>query len=365
MYLTQMRLHDFRSYRQLKLLPPQGMTVFVGENGAGKTNLLEAVHLCCLGRSHRTSVDQEMIRLGADTCAVHATVARDGRTDEVGVRLYQQQRRRKLVYVDGKTVSRLGDLMGHMTCVMFSPEDLEIIKGGPQLRRRLMDMLLSQCMPSYFYALQRYNLALKQRNALLRMIAKGEADAASLKEWEDQLAAAAVPIVRARRQAVLRMHALAQGHYARISGQPEEVLALAYRGHCAEAEDIQAALRVMLEGGRQDDIRRMATTVGPHRDDILLTLAGQELRAFGSQGQIRTAVLAMRLSEIDILSDAQGEPPILLLDDVLSELDLGRRQRLIGSLKHVQTLITCTDIDDIKGLDPACVLRVQDGMIVP
>ena len=363
MHLTQLRLHDFRSYRQLRLLPPTGMTVFVGENGAGKTNLLEAVHLCCLGRSHRTSVDQEMIRLGADTCAVHATVARQARKDEVGVRLYQQQRRRKLVYVDGKTVSRLGDLMGHMTCVMFSPEDLDIVKGGPQMRRRLLDMLLSQCMPSYFYALQRYNQALRQRNALLRLIARGEADTGSLLEWEQQLAAAAVPIVKARRQAVLRMHQLAQGHYALISGQPEEVLALDYRGHCAQEEDIEGAMGEQLLRGRKDDVRRQSTTVGPHRDDVLLTLAGRELRAFGSQGQIRTAVLAMRLSEIDILTDAQGEPPILLLDDVLSELDLGRRQRLIGGLRHVQTLITCTDIDDVKELDPSCVLRVKDGMI--
>ncbi len=363
MRLTQLRLRDFRSYRQLRLLPPGGITVFVGENGAGKTNLLEAVHLCCLGRSHRTSVDQEMIRLGADTCAVHATVQRQSRTDEVGVRLFRQQRRRKLVYADGKIVPRLGDLMGHMTCVMFSPEDLDIIKSGPQMRRRLLDMLLSQCKPSYFYALQRYNLALKQRNALLRLIARGEADMGFLPEWEEQLSQAAVPIVTSRRQAVLRMNDLAQGHYAAISGQPEEALALEYRGHVAQEEDIALALLTQLNKVRQEDVRRLATSVGPHRDDILLTLAGQELRAFGSQGQMRTAVLAVRLSEIDILTDAQGEPPILLLDDVLSELDQGRRQRLIAGLRHVQTLITCTDLSDVKGLDPACVLRVREGTV--
>lgn len=363
MRLTQLRLHNFRSYGQLKLLPPQGLTVFVGENGAGKTNLLEAIHLCCLGRSHRTSVDQEMIRLGAETCAVHATVQRSGRVDDVGVRLFQQQRRNKLIYVGGKIVPRIGELMGHMTCVMFSPEDLEIIKGGPQLRRRFMDMLLSQCVPSYFYALQRYNAALKQRNALLRAVNRFGADSASLPDWEEQLAQAAVPILRERAGAISRLNALAKEHYASISGVSGEVLEIAYKTQIEDA-DTADTLRRLLENQRAEDIRRMSTGVGPHRDDLIISLSGRELPAFGSQGQIRTAVLAMRLSEIDILTQAQGEAPLLLLDDVLSELDQSRRGRLIAGLEHVQTLITCTDLAEVDQLNPACVLHVRGGTIV-
>ncbi len=364
MHLTQLRLHNFRSYAQLTLLPPKGITILVGENGAGKTNLLEAIHLCCLGRSHRTTVDQDMIRQDEDTSAVHAKVQRRNGIDEVGVRLYQQQRRRKLVYVNGKTVSRLGELMGHMTCVMFSPEDLGIIKDGPQGRRRFLDMLLSQCVPGYFYALQHYNAVLKQRNALLRAINREGADASQLPDWDAQLAQSALPLVRARRQAVQRLDELACGHYSHISLRQQERLALAYRGSLQDSLDISDDLLRMLAQSRQDDIRRMLTSQGPHRDDILVTLGGHELRAFGSQGQIRTAVLAMRLSEIDILTKAQGEAPLLLLDDVLSELDQFRRARLIGNLQNVQTLITCTDLQDVKQFQPACVLRVKDGQII-
>ena len=174
MFIQSLRLHDFRSYHQVLLTPPAGVTVFVGENGAGKTNLLEAVHLCCLGRSHRTAFDREMIRAGQETAAVQVRVQRADGVDEVGVRLYSPlQKKRKLLYINGKTAARTGELMGHVTCVMFSPEDLDIVRGAPQGRRRFVDMLLSQCGAGYYYALQTYNAALKQRNALLHDLARG------------------------------------------------------------------------------------------------------------------------------------------------------------------------------------------------
>ena len=363
MHLAQLRLHNFRSYQQVTLLPPDGVTIIVGENGAGKTNLLEAIHLCCLGRSHRTSSDQDMIRLGQETCGVHAKVKRHHGMDEVGVRLFQQQKQKKLIYVNGKTVPRIGELMGHMTCVMFSPEDTDIIKGGPQGRRRYLDMLLSQCLPAYFYSLQHYNNILKQRNALLRSIAKEGSDPAQMPAWDEQLALACAPVVRARRQAVARLDDLSREHYAFISGKEEERLQLKYQGSLKDSVNPQDDLLSMLRLGLADDLRRMTTNSGPHRDDILIQLNAQEIRAFGSQGQIRTAVLAMRLAEIDILTKAQGEAPLLLLDDVLSELDMGRRSRLIMHLQRVQTLITCTDLSDVDSVQSACVLRVQDGQI--
>lgn len=363
MHLLRLRLHNFRSYPQLTLLPPRGLTVFVGENGAGKTNLLEAVHLCCLGKSHRTNGDQDMIRIGEDTCAVHAQVQRQGRVDEVGVRLYQQQKQRKLIYVDGKVVGRIGELMGHMTCVMFSPEDIEIVRGAPLLRRRFLDMLLSQCQPAYFYSLQHYNAVLKQRNALLRQIAREGQGRDQLPDWDAQLSLAAAAILRARQQASARLSELAQEHYQNISGRTSESLSISYRSTLAESQEIPEDMLRVLKNSREEDIRRQTTGTGPHRDDLMLTMNGQELKSYASQGQLRTAVLALRLSEIDILTKAHGEAPILLLDDVFSELDLGRRGRLIEGLQHVQTFITCTDIADVQPLTPACVLRVHQGEI--
>lgn len=363
MHILSLRLHDFRSYRQVLLSPPQGATVFVGENGAGKTNLLEAVHLCCLGRSHRTSNDKEMIREGQETAAVQVKVQRDDGIDEVGVRLYAPTaHKRKLLYINGKTASRTGELMGHVTCVMFSPEDLDIVRGAPQGRRRFVDMLLSQCGKGYFYALQQYNSALKQRNALLHDIARG-ASAATLSAWDEQLCAAAAPVVKARQYAAQALSTYARGHYAHIGGRENEQFALSYQGHLCESVRPAEDLHALLQQSRQEDIRRATTTVGPHRDDLLLTLSGRDMRAFASQGQMRTAVLSMRLAELDMLKARSGESPLLLLDDVLSELDGGRRTRLLERIAGVQTLLTCTDLSDLSGAKPAAVLRVHNGEI--
>lgn len=364
MYIQSLRLHDFRSYKQVLLTPPKGSTVFVGENGAGKTNLLEAVHLCCLGRSHRTSNDREMIRVGQQTCAVQLKVQRDDGLDEVGVRLFAPtEKKRKVLYINGKTASRTGELMGHATCVMFSPEDLDIVRGAPQGRRRFLDMLLSQCGAGYFYALQSYNSALRQRNALLHEIAKNGANSALLDVWDEQLAETAQSVVRARQYAAQSLSPLAQGHYAHIGGRESEVFALRYTGHLAESEAPAEDLLRLLRERRSEDIRRMTTTAGPHRDDLLLTLSGDDMRAYASQGQMRTAVLSLRLAELDLLTKRQGEAPLLLLDDVLSELDGGRRTRLLERIRGIQTLLTCTDLSDLSGATPEAILHVHAGEI--
>lgn len=366
MRLLTLRLHDFRSYHQVLLSPPDGVTVFVGENGAGKTNLLEAVHLCCLGRSHRTSADREMIRDGESTAGVQVRVQRADGADEVGVRLYAPgEKKRKLLYINGKTAYRTGELMGHVTCVMFSPEDLDIARGAPQGRRRFMDMLLSQCGKGYFYALQTFNAALKQRNALLHDIARGAASAATLSAWDEQLSAAAAPIVRARQYAALSLSEAAARHYLAIGGRAEEAFTLRYAGALAQSTSPLEDMLRGLSNTRQEDLRRATTTFGPHRDDLELLLRGQDMRAYASQGQMRTAVLSMRLAELDMLRKRQGEAPLLLLDDVLSELDAGRRMRLLERIQGVQTLLTCTDLSDLSGARPQAVLRVRAGAIHP
>jgi len=366
MFIESLRLHDFRSYHQVLLTPPRGATVFVGENGTGKTNLLEAVHLCCLGRSHRTANDREMIRAGTETCAVQVRVQRSDGADTVGVRLYApSEKKRKVLHINGKTASRTGELMGHVTCVMFCPEDLDIVRGAPQGRRRFLDMLLSQCGAGYYYALQTYNSALKQRNSLLHAIARGEAASSMLEVWDEQLSQAAVPVVKARQYAAQSLCQLARGHYAHIGGRENEAFALRYLGHLAESADPAADLLRLLHSRREEDLRRVTTTAGPHRDDLLLTLSDADMRAFASQGQMRTAVLSLRLSEVDILTQRQHEQPLLLLDDVLSELDAGRRIRLLERIGGIQTLLTCTDLSDLTGAKPQAVLRVRLGEILP
>ena len=364
MHLLSLRLRQFRTYEQLLLLPPRGITVFVGENGSGKTNLLEAMHLCCLGKSHRTNQDREMIRFGSKTCAVHARIQRKQLQDEVGVRLFSQQNQRKMIYINGKIASRIGELMGHMTCVMFSPEDLDIVKGGPLNRRSYLDMLLSQSKPAYFYAIQAYATILKQRNALLKEIFRGTGDKQQLDTWDEQLARAAVPIVRLRRETTMSLSDLAGRHYSTIAGRKNEVFTMSYTGSLYDSPDLVEALIQQLYASREEDLRRLSTSVGPHKDDLKLMLSGQEMRSFASQGQARTAALSMRLAQIDVLTHAQQEAPLLLLDDVLSELDEGRQNRLLLLLDNLQTFITSTDLAGLKGVRPECVLMVKDGAII-
>ena len=358
MRMKRLSLRDFRGYGNVTLTPPEGVTMLVGENGAGKTNLLEAVHLCCLGRSHRTANDQDMIRQGRDTAAVQLTVDRLDGTHDVGIRLFESGRRKKAVFINGKPASRIGDLMGHATCVIFSPEDLALVKDGPQVRRRFLDMLLCQQQRAYFYALQTYAAALKQRNALLKT-----GDFRQLPAWDEQLASAAAFVVRVRREACRQLDQRAQKHYFYIGGKEEELFSLSYHSALAESEDPARDMLRGLAAARDEDQRRQTTTFGPHRDDLDLRLCGGSLKAFGSQGQMRTAALSIKLAAFDQLEAAQGEPPLLLLDDVLSELDPDRRRRLISRIGRAQALLTCTDRTDFVGARPACVLQVKNGEI--
>ncbi len=362
MRLKTLRLQNFRSYQSAALTAPEGVTVIVGENGTGKTNLLEAIHLCCLGRSHRTSEDRDLIRQGSETAAAELIVERRDGTHDVGVRLYREARRKKLIYVNGKTASRMGDLIGHATCVIFSPEDLSVVKDGPAVRRRYLDMLLSQLQRAYFYALQTYTSTLRQRNALLKALAAGGSKN-QLDVWDEQLARAAAPLVRLRAETARALDGLAFRHYAFISGRDDEAFRLTYETTLSWEEPEADMLR-QLRARRDDELRRAVTLVGPHRDDLCLTLSGQDFQATGSQGQARTAALALKLSAFDLLSESQGEPPLLLLDDVLSELDSLRRQRLIARVRDCQALLTCTDRTDFIGAEPARVLEVRNGQIL-
>ena len=361
MRLTALKLKNFRSYANITLTPPEGITVIAGENGAGKTNLLEAVHLCCLGRSHRTNADTDMIMNGAETAAVQLTVGRRDGKHDTGVRLFQSQRRKKICFVNGKTAQRVGDLMGHATCVIFSPEDLGLVQDGPNVRRRYLDMLLSQLQPAYFFTLQQYMSALKQRNALLKQ-PESPALISQLEVWDAQLAAAAAPIVRLRAQMSERLSLMAAAHYRGISGREGESLAIRYVTQLNEPDPAAQALR-LLETRRREDLHRLSTSVGPHRDDLQLTLGGESLQAYASQGQARTAALSMKLAAFDLLTEEQGEPPLLLLDDVLSELDPLRRRRLIERLRGAQALLTCTDVSDLNGAEPNCILRAGGGRV--
>ena len=363
MHFSLLRLRHFRNYPFLEFEPSPGITVLYGQNGAGKTNLLEAMHLLSLGRSHRTPTDREMIAQGEETAFIMGQTRRaDGRHD-IEVRLFANEKPQKRVLLYGKPAQRIADMMGHATVVMFSPEDIRIVRDGPAARRRFVDMQLSQIRPEYLKVLRTYLSVLENRNTLLKHDKLGLVSdfTAELDIWDEQLANAAAPLVRHRRWFLEALKKNAAEEYAGIAENPGEPFSLEYVGSLARSDDPTAAMLEGLRRSREEDRRRLYTTFGPQRDDISLMLYGKDLRAMGSQGQLRTAVLSMKLGEIRLIRQEMGEAPTLLLDDVFSELDIRRRSALLRSTDGVQTLITCTDRQDAADARADRFIRVSEG----
>lgn len=359
MRIKELQLKNYRNYESCAFEPCDGVTVLLGNNGQGKTNVLEAVYLTCTGRSHRTRQDRELIRWGADLADVRIETQRRDGSHEVQILLPATGKRR--IKVAQQEVSRSGELLGHVTGVLFSPEDLRTVKDGPAERRRFVDMALSQLRPAYYYAMQRYNRALKQRNELLRAAAVNPSLLATLDSWDEQLALAGAELMRHRREYVDRLSQVAGQTHQDIAGGREH-LRIVYRPS-VDGETAQACMEALF-GVRESDARRMTTSVGPHRDDVAVLVEERDVRAFGSQGQQRTAALSMRLAELNVMRDELGEWPVLMLDDVMSELDPSRRRRLLEHLKGIQTLVTCTDPDDLAGAETGAIYRVDGATIV-
>ncbi len=363
MRITGLQLNNFRNYESAAIAPCPGVTVLYGNNAQGKTALVEAIILCCTGRSHRTPRDKELIRWDQAGGRVAVQAERTDGSHEIELTLNPVTR--KTVKIGGRTLQRTGELMGHLNGVLFAPEDLRIVKDGPAERRRFIDMELSQIRPNYYYALQLYNRALNQRNHLLREIAVKPGLRDTLDEWDAQLARYGAEVMDRRRSFIQQVSASAERSHAEISGGAERLTA-AYQpsvnseeSGAALAETIMRALYL----SRENDIRRGTSTVGPHRDDLMLLLSGMDVRVYGSQGQQRTAALSLKLAELDIMRREVGEWPVLLLDDVMSELDPTRRRQLLKRFEGVQTIVTCTDLSDLAEAEIGAAYRIRNGTI--
>ncbi len=337
MLLTSLQLRNYRNYSRLDLEPGARLNVFLGANGEGKTNLLESVALLALSSSPRARRDAELVGPLAPEARVGALVESAERRAEILISIrVEGERARRRIEVDGQP-RRAVDLPGLFRVTLFWPDDLNLVKSGPEHRRRLLNEMLVQVRPGYARALSRYARVLEQRNSLLKQVGLGDQPTSALEVWDLELARLGGELVEARQRAVgdLAMTAAA-GHRA-ISGG--EVLELRYSG---PPDDLLAAL----ERSRSEDLRRGTTGVGPHRDDVVVQLNGRDARAFASQGQQRTAVVSIKLAEADVVAEMTGERPVLLLDDVLSELDAARRGSLLEQLGDPgQVIITSVEAD--------------------
>ena len=347
MQIEELKLKNFRNYRELTLCPHPGVNLFFGRNGSGKTNLLEAVHYCSLGRSHRITNDANVVKSGEAFALSSVSIQNMLGKREIDVRFHPDEIQKKTILIDQKKITRFSDMMGCLRCVIFSPEDLGLIKEGPSLRRRYLDMMISQINRGYFIALQQYRTGMDQRNAVIRNLrTNGTGNLSILSAFEETMAEPAAVIIRERRKIISLLSEIAADTYQRIS-DTSEIFRITYHSSVKEENDIAETLCRLFRENREDDIRMGFTSVGPHRDDLVLTLNKNQMKQFASQGQIRTAALSMKLSQMKILRDLSGEEPVLLLDDVMSELDRKRRACLIGEISSFQTFITCTDRDDV------------------
>jgi DNA replication and repair protein RecF len=347
MRITELKLNNFRNYENLTFIPDPGVNLFYGRNGSGKTNLLEAVHYAALGRSHRITNDANVVRYGENSALSTIGVSTVLGQRDITVRFHPGEMQKKEILIDGKKIQKFSDMMGCLRCVIFSPEDLGLIREGPSVRRRYLDMMISQVSRRYFVALQQYRTGLDQRNAILKNLRTNSyAGKAMLGVFEEAMAEPAAEIIRERRRVVSLLSEIAKETYCRISGT-EEQLRISYHSSVKEEENIAETICRLLQENREDDIRLGMTSVGPHRDDLILSLDRNLMKQFASQGQVRTAALSMKLSQMKILKDDCGDDPILLLDDVMSELDRKRRTSLINEIRSFQTFITCADREDV------------------
>ena len=372
MKISSLYAVNFRNYTQCQLKLASMINVFYGKNAQGKTNILEAIFYGAFGLSHRTSTEEDLLKLGTDAMAVGIEFASFSGTHEVKLKKYRQKQKwKKEIWLDGAKV-RPKEHYGALNTVMFSPEDLQLVKGEPALRRRFFDMQISQTDPIYYDLLVKYNRVLLQRNRLLKELRDEGGRQEILQLWNQEFIKLATAITKKRLQALAKLEAIASEIYASITSNQEELKVRyelkANNGELlypASAEELTESFYAKALAERERiDILRGNTGIGPHRDDLQLLLNGLSLRSFGSQGQQRSGALALKLSQLEYVRREIGEFPILLLDDVMSELDDSRRAQLLLFIDgRVQTFITVNDRELIPDLVGNAYFRIENGVI--
>lgn len=373
MEVKSLKLINYRNYKNLDIEFSKSFNIIYGNNAQGKTNIVESIYLCASGRSHRTSKDSELLKHTEDSFYIRLMLKKLENEGQIEI-IYSPEERKK-IKINELPIKRMADLMGHLNAVMFAPEDLQIIKQGPAERRRFTDITLSQLRPSYFYDLQQYSKILYQRNALLKSIPEKKELEATLEVWDRHLAKTGSRIMKGRNDFINRLDGFAKERHNYLSGGKEHILlkyvpsfeyefsSSAFNGD-SNTDQLEDAILRLLKQNRRKEIFKGVSLIGPHRDDINIILNGENTKLYGSQGQQRTAVLSMKLAEIDLMKEESGDYPVLLLDDVLSELDDDRKKQLLDGIEGMQTFITCTDRGLFaRSMEDTRIYRVEKGNV--
>ncbi len=360
MQIKKLFLQNFRNYEEEAFAFSDGLNVLFGKNAQGKTNCAEAVFYLCTGASLRIRHDKQLIKMGAEYAKI--TAEAENRYGRVTIEALIFEGKREL-RVNGSKISKNADLMGHINSVFFSPGELRLIQDGPDERRRFMNMSISQTSPAYYTALLRYNKILDQRNTLLK-----DKDYSlvmdTLPVWDEQLCKYAAVIIKKRVEFLEKLAPFAKEYHFFLTDGGEELVIKPDRSYEGTEEEIAKKLCTRLANNYEKDLRLGFTTVGPHRDDLNVLIGGADAKGYASQGQMRTAALALKLAEVQIFKELSGEYPVLILDDVMSELDLKRRRKLLGCIEKMQTILTCTHAERVLYGAECNKIRIENGKII-
>lgn len=359
MFIQSLELNNFRNYNQLKLEFHKQANVFYGDNAQGKTNILESVFVCGTTKSHKGSKDREMIKIGENEAHIRMVIEKNQISHKIDMHL--KKNKSKGVAIDGIPIKKSSELLGLMNIIFFSPEDLSIIKNGPSERRRFINMELSQLDKIYLYNLVEYNKVLNNRNKLLKQIKFNPELSDTLDVWDKQLLIYGCKIIERRALFIEELKEVVHDIHYKLSGKKEELF-IKYEPNITVEEFEQKLFEA-----REKDIAFATTNVGPHRDDLIFIAEDSDIRKFGSQGQQRTCALSLKLAEIEIVKKMIHDQPVLLLDDVLSELDRNRQNYLLDSIDGTQTIITCTGLEEFinSRLTLDRVYKVVKGTVFP
>ncbi len=357
MYVKKLKLSGFRNYKseEFEFLP--NTNILYGNNAQGKTNALEALYLFSIGKSFRTQQDRELINFSEDFTRLSVEFDDKIRTNEIEIVIRKD--RKKQIKINDIPISKMGDLIGKFTVILFSPDELNLTKGSPNARRKFLDIAISQMRPKYYHVLKRYNKVLEQRNNLIKSLRVNSGSSAkeTLFVWNEKLSEYGMAIIEYRKSFVKNLGEFSQKIHSEISGENFEIK---YKPAFSSKEEFKEKLDNSLD----KEIEQGFTLYGPHRDDLDIYTEGKDIKTYGSQGQHRSAVLALKLAQADIIFNETGEYPVLLLDDIMSELDSVRRAYLVGKIKNKQVIITCTDADEISTEINANLIHIENGKII-
>lgn len=358
MYIKNIMLINYRNYENLQIELSRNVNVFIGDNAQGKTNVLESIYYGAFAKSHRTSRDKELINWDKNNAYISLLVGKERLDKKIDINILRDGK--KAIKVNGVKVNKIGELFGTFNVVMFSPEDLKVIKEAPNLRRRLLDMELSQINKKYYFNLVQYNKILNERNILLKSRNFNED---VLEVYDLQLIEYADYIISKRLEYIDKINFYGKEIHKEITNN-REVINFKYSCNI-NLDNYKANYLKKLKDNIARDREKGLTSAGPHRDDFNVFINDVDVKTFGSQGQQRTAILTMKFSSLKIIKEITGEYPVLLLDDVLSELDVNRKRYILSTISGIQTVITCTGIKDLKDYidDDTKVFNVCNGKI--